>query len=320
MEDTSPAAPDTEIPAGVQVVFRANFFRMVAGADVNEAVKRWGSEAFQAKWAREVAPVFPEEQTLMLEDFFSSAVVWVGGTVDSPTLFAFYNPWMDGLFLASFEPGGEQLALTDFAFVSGEGFRGDDLEDPSRSLSLYLLKEPLNVALARLYAGMDEVFRELYGPESGKDLIPAALQRQLGTPAEELALIQMRMTARMRMFAEYFARDNREWVGRMATLLNALKSDESAGLLGALSLQQDRGAVDNLFELSGEHRSGFGPNFFLRGEAGAVAALVNPYQPRWIVAVSFDNQNPAAAEARVEFMDLEISKTLLEQWEKGEQR
>lgn len=320
MEDNTTSSASSELPAGVRSALRANSFRINASSDVMSAVKRWGDEEFQTKWSREITPVFGPDQMIMLHDFFSSAVIWVGGSKDAPSVVAFYNPWADGVLLVKMDARDETFTLTDFAFMSGEGFRGDDLEDPKKSLSLYQLTEPLMVAVSGLYAATDTVFKEVFPPGGGERWIPGDLQKQLAPPSEELSLIRMRMLARMRMYRDYFAPDNRPWVNRMGAFLDVVKSEDPAKLLEALSGDQDREAVENLYALPPELRMNLAPNLFLTSNRGVVAALVNPAMPRWILVLSFGENDPATKDVRLEFLDLELSETLLKLWNEGDRQ
>ena len=54
-------------------------FRLHAAVDVDAAVAKWGSEAFRQKWEAEVNALFSRQERFELHDFFSGAVVWVGG-------------------------------------------------------------------------------------------------------------------------------------------------------------------------------------------------------------------------------------------------
>ena len=111
----------------------------------------WGDAAFKAKWAKEIDSLFSKDERLELHDFFSSAVVWVGGLKEPQSVVAFYSPWVDGLFLEMMDSSQKKPVLSDFTFVSGESFRGEEAVKPEASPALYELKEPLIIAVARLW-------------------------------------------------------------------------------------------------------------------------------------------------------------------------
>lgn len=307
-------------PAGLKAAATANLFRLSAAGDIAAAVQGWGSPAFRAKWEKEIEAVFSKEERIELHDFFSSAVVWVGGLRGPQSVVAFYSPWADGLCVATMDAGGKEPKLTDFAFISGESLRGGESVKAEASFTLYELKEPLIIAVARLYGPSVAAFTRLYPPEGEPLLLPGGLKARLEAPAAELLPIKARMMVRMKMFKDYFAAPNRAWVVECGALMKTLKTGEAKALLAALAEGQDAALVETLCALPAAIRGDLGPNYFMKAGNGVVVGFVNPAAPRWLVAATYKGVAPGKRAARLELLDLELSGKAVKLWgEEGAQ-
>ena len=220
--------------AGMKAAATANLFRLQAAGDVDAAVSAWGSAEFAQKWEKEINSVFSKDERIELRDFFASAVVWVGGMKGPQSVVAFYSPWSDGLLLAAMTADDKKPSLTDFFFVSGESFRGEAV-NPAASLALYELKEPLIIAVARLYSRTVPLFTSLYPPEGAPVLLPGPVKARVETQDSELVPIKTRMMIRMKMFQAYLAEPNRPWVSECGALMKELKAGDPTRLLAALA-------------------------------------------------------------------------------------
>jgi len=320
-EDSAGAAGEPTpalVKAGLTAGLTANLFRLHAAVNVDSAVEKWGNDTFKRKWTAEVVPLFEGEERFELHDFFSSAVIWVGGMQGTHSVVAFYSPWVDGALVAAMDGADEKKpVLTDFAFVSGESLRGEAVPEPEKALALYTLKEPLIVAVARLYAPSSASFAELYPPQSAPVLLPAPLKARLDSQAGELVLIKARMLARLKMFRAYLDKANHGWLVQSGVLMHALKSGDKEKLLAALSDKQPPALVETICQLDPRVRSEYAPVYFANGEAGAVVGFVNPSAPRWLIEATFKGSTPAPRTARVELVDLELSGKMLALWGKG---
>lgn len=312
--------PSSELAmAGMTAAATANLFRLQAASDVAAAVQQWGSAEFKQKWAKEIDPVFSPAERIEWHDFFSSAVVLVGGMNGARSVVAFYNPWLDGLFLAAMSSNAKAPVLTDFSVVSGESFRGDTV-NPEASLALYQLKEPLIIAVARLYSRTVPLFTSLYPPMGAPVLLPATVKARIEPQDAELIPIKTRMMLRMKMFQTYFAAPNRPWVVECGALMKALKDDDAARLLACLATDQDAAVVETIRMLPASVRADLGPNYFARATDGMVVGFVNPAAPRWLIAATFKGTVPAKRAARLDLLDLELSGTAITLWSQEDKK
>ena len=314
----APAKPTGEqVGTAALAGMTANLFRLHAAVNVDAAVAKWGGEAFKKKWESEVLPLFSPEECLELHDFFSDAVVWVGGTTGARSVAGFYSPWADGLLAVALDRSDEtRPALTDFAFISGESLRGEKDLSPEKALALYDLKEPLIVAVSRLYAPSTAAFAELYPPLGEPALLPAALKARADSTAGELMLIKARLTVRLKMFRDYLSEANRGWLVQSGVLMHALKAGDKEKLLAFLSEKQPPALAETVCQLDPSIRKDFGPAYFARAKEGVVVGYVNPSAPRWLLEAAFQGTAPGPRCARIELLDLELGAQALKLWGK----
>ena len=308
-----------QVGKGVMHGLTANLFRLNAAVNVEAAVQKWGSDAFKAKWKQEVGAVFDAKENIELQDFFTSAVVWVGGMREMRSVVALYSPWADALLVLALEiePGDPTKAsLSDFAFMSGESLRGVAQIRPEEALALYQLKEPLKVAVARLYAPSVETFTRLYPPSGVPVLVPEALKARLDSQVGELIVIKARLIVRMKMFQDYLDKENHGWLVESGVLIRALKAGDQAILLSFLSEQQSPAIVETICSLDPKIRGDFGPAYFSKAKDSVIMGFVNPSAPRWLIEATFLGEKPGKRSARIELMDLEASATALKLWGK----
>jgi hypothetical protein len=296
-----------EAAAGMKMGATLNVFRLAAASNADNAVRKWGSAEFTAKWDKVVTPLFNADEKMELHDFFSSAVVWVGPVEGNRAVGAFYNPWSDGLMIVTLKEAGEKSVLEDFQFICGESWRG--VADPSAEevLALYKLKEPLTMAVARLYAPSVERFKRFY-PANGKvELMPPDVKALVQPIEGELVMIKTRMMARMKMYQTYFSGENRPTVLAAAQVMKAVKEGDRAKLQSSLTADQDPEMVATVCSLPAHIRTGLGPNYFGKGNDGSILGLVNPAAPRWLIAARV---KPGGGVV-MELFDLELSERLL---------
>lgn len=286
---------------------------------LDRLVGQWGSAAFKTKWAKDVGSLFEKEEQIEWADFFSSAMVWIGGVKDSKGVAGFYSPWSDGLLLVQMEATEKQTQLMDFAVVSGESLRGGAAKSapPEASLSLFPPNEPLIIALARLYGPASAQFAELYPLEGDKPaLLAPGLALRLDSPLEETIMVKARMLMRMKMFKDYLDDGNRDWVKAAVGIRDALRSGDEQTLLGTLTASQNVGAVKAICALPKALLKGVKLNYFIPAKDGALAGFLNPDAPRWVIAVTWKGKPQAARIAQVELLDVEVSDKVVSLWNK----
>ncbi|HOM58423.1 MAG TPA: hypothetical protein PK770_01020 [Kiritimatiellia bacterium] len=318
---TSESEPTAEqVGAGILHGLTVNLFRLHAASDVDGAVKKWGTGAFQAKWTRDVREVFNEHETIALKDFFTSAVVWVGGMKGPHGIVALYSPWSDALLVIEqrVEAGpSPKASFSDFRFVSGESLRGDSATiTPEGSFSLHPLREPLTVAISRLYAPSVAMFTRLYPPEGAPELLPAALRDRIDSPVGELILIKARLVLRLNMFQDYLSAENKGWMIQSGVLIRALTAGDPAALRKFLSEKQSPAIIETVCALPPETRKTFTPVYFSKARDSVIMGLVNPTAPRWFIEAEFLGAEPAPRIGHIQLMDVETSARALTLWGK----
>ena len=314
-------AADSRMKPAFLLASEMNTFRLSAGAMTARAIEVWASPEFQAKWAKEVMPLFPEPaDRQQLHDFFSSAVVLLGRTADGSGVAGFYNPWQDGLLLIAAAPGKEHPTLTNFCFIAGETWRGEKVATAEDILALYALKEPLTIALARRYSATVEKFNRLYPVQAPFVFLPDELKPQIGPTGEELAPIKGRMLYRAKMFRTLFEKENRGAVQVAKNLRTLLPAGNEASLRAYLSPQQNATMLETICKIPGLLRRNLAPNYFVHNPAagGSIMALVNSEMPLWVFAVQIlDPAGTAKPAVSIEAMDLEASRKILVNLKEG---
>ncbi len=315
------AGEPTAEQAGTGVLhgLTANLFRLHAAGNIDAAIEKWGTAAFKSKWKQEVREVFNDKENIALQDFFTSAVVWVGGMKGLHSVVALYNPWADALLVLAQEvERGDtpKASLSDFFFISGESLRGVTKITPETSLSLYPLREPLTVAVARLYAPSVERFTRLYPPEGVPILLPEPLKGQLDSQVGELIMIKARLVTRLKMFQDYLDKENHGWLVQSGVLIRALKAGDKAALQSFLSEKQSPAIIETICSLNPQIRANFSPVYFSKAKDSVIMGLANPSAPRWFIEATFLGEKPDRRIAHIQLMDLETSAKALTLWGK----
>lgn len=309
-----------QVGDGVMHGLTANLFRLHAAVNVEAAVEKWGTPEFKAKWRQEVGAVIRKEENLELQDFFTGAVVWVGGMKDLRSVVGLYSPWSDALLVLALdvEPGEpSKAALSDFLFVSGESLRGQALS-PEKALSLHPLKEPLTVAVSRLYAPSVETFNRLYPSAGAPVLVPEALKERLDSQVGELLLIKARLMVRLKMFKDFLDKENHGWLVESGVLIQALQAGDKEKLAAFLSEKQAPEIIETICSSDPKLRKDYTPLYFSKAKDSVIVGLVNPSAPRWFIEATFLGEQPEDRIARVELMDLEAGAQALKLWGKEE--
>jgi hypothetical protein len=306
---------DSRMKTAIMLALQMNVFRLSAGFDVDRTIQVWANKEFQAKWQKEVLPLFTEKADRpQLHDFFSSSVVFLGRAGLGRGVVAFYNPWIDGLLLIAAEPGKEHPVLTDFRFVAGETWRGEKPRTGEDLLKLYMLKEPLTIALARNYSTVVGKFNQFYPPDGAFEFLPGEVAKGIGRTGEELAPIKGRMLYRAKMFRMLFAKENMSAVKVAKELRHLLPEGDVKKLAAYLSPRQNGTMLQTICSMPALLRRNLAPNYFVHNKTagGYLLALVNSEMPRWIFSVQILDKGPdAKPEITIEAMDLESSSRIV---------
>lgn len=304
---------------------KMNIFRLSAGALIDRSIEVWANKEFQEKWQREVVPMFSKEsnftllpektEKVMLQDFFSSAIVFVGRADKEKAVVLFYNPWVDGLLFVSTQDAADKPILTDFRFVSGESWREEIPQAVNDPLDLYSPKEPLTIALARKYNVTVSKFNTLYPLQAPFIFIPTEISSSIGSAEEELSRIKKRMLYRMNMFTQLFTNENKAFLKVARDLRLLLMAADCNKLKEYLSSGQNPKMLETICIMPAALRHNLSPNYFIKNEStlSSLIALVNSETPRWFfVAKIIDKPSPEKPEVTIEVMDFETASQVID--------
>ena len=107
---------------------RANLFRLTVAANASkgmpEVLKKFGTDDCRDRWGK-VFQKYYNKQRLHIIDFFNSAIVFVGRADGKSGVVAFYNPWLDGLFITEWVGPTSEQKIKRMVLLSGDTFRGE---------------------------------------------------------------------------------------------------------------------------------------------------------------------------------------------------
>jgi hypothetical protein len=203
--------------------------------------------------------------------------------------------------------------LTDFAFVCGESWRSEPADPPEKALALYsATKEPVVIAVARLYSQTLALFTARYPAKAEAVLLPDDVKKVVGPAGEELTPIKARLLYRMMMFREFLGPDNRPLGGAIASLAKLLKEGDRQKLAAFLGEGQNASLLDSACALPPGIRGAMGATYVAKGKDAAAVVLVNPAAPRFLVACRVLSDAKATRPVTIEPFDLELSAKVLE--------
>ena len=206
---------------------------------------------------------------------------------------------------------GTPPKVQEFAWLSGETFRGEPLEQgPARVRTVVPSgDDPLSVSLWRVQAATVARFRERFGigrPELFENGVLRA------DPVAEWAAIQSRAGLRLKT-AALLLRDSTN-AAVAARCCSLLRSGSERDLLRFFDDRSGRFFCRTLAKLPPAARNGFEPYGFVPGPEGNLFLFVNADMPRFYATVSFPKDRlsgPFAGAVQMEWYDLDRADELL---------
>jgi hypothetical protein len=294
----------------------ANGFRYAAATgDLESRVDSLASPQFASKWGTKIRPYF-KDQSIHWEDFFSSAIIFVGRFEGTKAVVTFYNPWSDGALILGID--WEKLQIIDGVATTGETIRDEPLDEKSVFPIWQRSQSSLALSLSPVYTRTEKAIDKLFPIDGPFEVIPSDLQKRLGSQELELMPLKIRMMGRVEMFEKLISGAKKSIEGqtreKLGPLALAIKTGSKEAFVQAVSpAQQDR-MTDTIFELPPTVLGRMAPNFYLGNADGAVVALVNPEVPQWFLSVHFkiDGKGVVYAESvelyRFDLLNLLASK------------
>ena len=300
-----------EAPAGKERIMlesggQALIVRAAAIGDPATALAQWFTPEAAAKFAQLTADTFDGARSYEISDFFNTSLILAGAQQPDRGITAFYSPWQDAILLVRTAGSGVDRRGAEFAFLTGETFRGEKFSDSLEVVTPQ--KDPLSVNLWRVYSGTIARFNALY-PENGTadlSLFTANLD-----PAAEFEHIRLRSAARTLLAKKLMTDACREGLAECLIALRALR-DGDGELLGKIFGAQDKaGLVEPFEKFPPEIRKNIEPVFSLVAKESALFGYINPGAPRFVFIVSVD----PAGKFTLEWFDFDESAALLKAWE-----
>jgi len=288
---------------------QALIVRSAAIGNPATAFAQWLTPEAAAKFARLTADTFDGARSYELSDFFNTSLILAGAQQPDRGITAFYSPWQDAILLVRTTGSGVDRRGAEFAFLTGETFRGEKFADSLEVVTPE--KAPLSVNLWRVYSGTVARFNALF-PEKGGTADLSVLTAKLD-PAAEFQRIRLRSAARTLLAKKLMTEACREGLAECLIALRALRNGNGE-LLGKIFGAQDKAGLIEPFEkFPPEIRKNIEPVFSLVAKDSALFGYINPGAPRFVFIVSVDQ----AGKFTLEWFDLDKSAVLLKAWEEA---
>jgi hypothetical protein len=284
---------------------QALIVRSVAIGDPKAAIAGWFRSEPNAEFEKLTAGTFDGKRSYELSDFFNTSLIFSGAQSDRNGITAFYSPWQDAILLAKTEGDGINRRVVDFAFLTGETFRGEKFQG---SLEVVTPKEtPLSIALWRAYAATLDHFNALF-PIDG---VPDLKKWETVDPAVEFSNIRLRAAARTILAKKLMIDGNQSNLANCLMALRVLQNGDESRLQKFFAMPDPVGLRAAMGKIPAAIRRNIEPVFSLVTVDASLFAYLNPGAPRFVFIVSVDKNNKFG----LEWFDLNDAAALYRAWE-----
>jgi hypothetical protein len=233
--------------------FRANIFRLtVAAKGMPQALEEYGTDACRKYWNDLFQKPFDKARALHIVDFFNSAIVFVGRAKNGQeAVVAFYNPWVDALFVTEWVGGFNAQKMNRMMLASGDLFRGDP--NVIAQTQWQRTQRPAIQGLRLQYSETEDAFNEAYPVLGDYQYLPKRLLSKLEpqAQAQQIILLHARMVARMKTLHEFITEKNNHKILRVKSLWqdaqSAIRKGDRQALSQLIRGDQDQAMLDALF-------------------------------------------------------------------------
>ena len=285
---------------------QALIVRSAAISSPGTAFKQWFTPEAAAKFEALTADTFDGARSYELSDFFNTSLILAGAQQPDRGITAFYSPWQDAILLVRTAGSGVDRRGAEFAFLTGETFRGEEFADSMEVVTP--MKDPLSVNLWRVYSATVARFNALFPQDGTPDLSKFTAKLD---PAAEFQRIRLRSAARTLLAKKLMTDAYREGLANCLIALRVLR-EGSGELLDKLFKAQDTARILEPFsKFPPEIRKNIEPVYSLVAKDGALFGYINPGAPRFVFIVTVDKEGKFA----LEWFDFNESAALLKAWE-----
>ena len=145
---------------GINRIQKIETVRLIAATMPGDALNDWMTQGALKKWNEMYAGLIQADgSSAILEDFFSQALVFAGPQTDLSGIYAFYNPLQDNILLIQTDNADRIPRIEDFAFMTGQDFRGEELKEEEYPQAIAPTKEMLDAVLVQNTAAVAKIFR-----------------------------------------------------------------------------------------------------------------------------------------------------------------
>ncbi len=285
---------------------QALIVRSAAVGNPREAFAKWLKPEAAKEFEELTAATFEGRRSYELSDFFNTSLILVGAQQPERGITAFYSPWQDAILLVRTEGSGDARRGAEFAFLTGETFRGEAFRD---SLEVVTPKNaPLSVNLWRVYSGTVARFNALF-PETGSPDLAGV--RKNTDQRTEFQNIRLRSIARTLLAKKLMTDAYRQGLANCLIALRALQRGEPKVLGKVFGGQDSVGIAALVNKFPPEIRKNIEPVYSLVSEHSSLFGFINPGAPRFVFLVSVDKNG----RFTLEWFDLDESAELYKAWE-----
>ena len=291
-------------------------FREAAMLDPAGAVGYFMGTDAASKWKATLSADMSVQQ---LTDFFTGAAVLSGTAGKNGGVVGLYNPWWDAiLFLnvvadtaANFD--GAPFRVDDFAFFSGETFRGEIDETGVRCVTVVPEEDPLSVELWRVTVGTRKAFTAMFPveKEAGRAWGRLAKMRLNMDKEREMERLQTRSVLRLQHSVALLK--NAKDTGVASFLTRLARKGSLFRLYTYFREPNSRVLLKSFSELPEIARKGFTPYSYIPTEKATLYVLVNKDMPTLYVTVTL-MKDIKAETSSFEWYYLTQADELLDAW------
>ena len=294
----------------------ASSFRESAMTDPENAVQYFMATNIVSKWRDTLGVDMSVQQ---LTDFFVGATTLSGPAGRKGGVVGLYNPWWDAILMLNIDIDSSAgfddapLKIGDYAFLSGETFRGEKDDGMVKCVTVVPEADPFSVELWRVTVGTRKAFETMFPVEDKSSRVWGRLSpmRQSLNKNREMERIQARSALRLQHSVALLknARDT----GLASSITHLARKGNLYRLYTHFREPNSRVLLKSFSELPEVTRKGFIPYCYIPTERATLYVLVNKDIPTLFVTVTL-MKDIKAATSSFEWYYLTQADELLAAW------
>ena len=241
--------------------------RVVASAMPGKAIKDWMTKGAYNRWQTLCGGLIaPDDNSPMMADFFSHALLFVGRSDGQSGVYAFYNPLQDNLLLIQTDDQEVVPRIEDFVLMTGGDFRGEVLKEKEYPKAIAPVDGDFDAVLLKNIAAVSRIFHAAF-PADAKDAPSLGKFRKFADSAEKVAANAALRLALLKRFTLPEAEADALKAAEMADLL--WKGD-AAALKAACEFPAGAECANLYATLPDRVKKSMVPAIYFRDKAGTV--------------------------------------------------